>query len=200
MPKSAIDYSKTIIYKIVCKDLNIKGCYVGQTTNFIKRKTQHKHSCNKEGNRQYDDYVYRFIRDNGGWNNWDMIQVEKYPDCKDLNDAHQRERYWIEHLNADLNKQLNLSKKEYVDKHKDEKQKYDIKYRENNLEKKKENHKKYYNDNKERLKEYQKEYKLNNPEKIKERNRLYHLKRKFLTRKRHKIRIIMSIPHFIITC
>ena len=178
MPKSAIDYSKTIIYKIVCKDLNIKGCYVGQTTNFIKRKTQHKHSCNKEGNVLYCSSVYQFIRDNGGWNNWDMVQVEKYPECKDIYDAHQRERYWIEKLNANLNKNNNLSKTEYYNLNKENKQEYDKEYREKNLEKKKENDKKYYNDNKERLKEYQKEYKLNNPEKIKERNRLYHLKKK----------------------
>ena len=38
MPKENIDYSKTIIYKIVCKDINIKDCYVGSTTNFTNRK------------------------------------------------------------------------------------------------------------------------------------------------------------------
>jgi hypothetical protein len=42
MPKENIDYSKTIIYKIVCKDVNIKDCYVGSTTNFTNRKGQHK--------------------------------------------------------------------------------------------------------------------------------------------------------------
>ena len=38
MPKKNIDYSKTIIYKIVCNDLNIIDVYVGQTTNFTKKK------------------------------------------------------------------------------------------------------------------------------------------------------------------
>jgi hypothetical protein len=42
MPKKLIDYSKTIIYKIVCNDLNIKDVYVGHTTNFIKSKALHK--------------------------------------------------------------------------------------------------------------------------------------------------------------
>jgi hypothetical protein len=38
MPRLPIDYSKSIIYKIVCKDLDVKDCYVGSTTNFTNRK------------------------------------------------------------------------------------------------------------------------------------------------------------------
>jgi len=42
MPRTPVDYSKTIIYKIVCKDLSIVDLYVGHTTdlekiNYIKR-------------------------------------------------------------------------------------------------------------------------------------------------------------------
>ena len=33
MPSKPMDYSKTRFYKIVCKDLNIKDCYVGHTTD-----------------------------------------------------------------------------------------------------------------------------------------------------------------------
>ena len=55
MPKKEIDYSKTIIYKIVCNDLNIKDCYIGSTTSFTKRKNRHKSNCNNkktEGRRR----------------------------------------------------------------------------------------------------------------------------------------------------
>ncbi len=100
MPKVDIDYSNTIIYKIVCRDLTIKNCYVGHTTNFTKRKAKHKHNCNS---RNY--YVYEFINANGGWNNWDMVLIEKYP-CNDLYEASARERHWIEHTNADLNQRI----------------------------------------------------------------------------------------------
>jgi hypothetical protein len=41
MPKKNINFSKTIIYKIVCNDLTITDVYVGHTTNFIKRKAKH---------------------------------------------------------------------------------------------------------------------------------------------------------------
>ena len=45
MPKTILDYGKTIIYKIVCKELTIKDCYVGHTTDMTKRKHAHKFAC-----------------------------------------------------------------------------------------------------------------------------------------------------------
>jgi predicted GIY-YIG superfamily endonuclease len=54
MPIKIIDYTKTIFYKIVCNDLNIKECYIGHTTNFRKRKNHHKTVCNNENNKGYN--------------------------------------------------------------------------------------------------------------------------------------------------
>jgi hypothetical protein len=34
MPKQPMDYSKTIVYKICCKDVDVKDVYVGHTTDF----------------------------------------------------------------------------------------------------------------------------------------------------------------------
>lgn len=79
MPKKEIDYSKTVMYKIVCKDLSVKDCYVGSTTGFTIRKTQHKWS-SKNNKKMLK--VYICIRDNGMWDNWEMILIEKYP-CAD---------------------------------------------------------------------------------------------------------------------
>ena len=77
MPRKQIDYSKTHFYKIVCKDTNIKDCYVGHTTDFTRRKSQHKHLCYAENDKGYNIYVYEFIRENGGWDNWNMVEIEK---------------------------------------------------------------------------------------------------------------------------
>ena len=99
MPKHPIDYQKNIIYKIVCDDLTVKECYVGHTTDFTKRKCKHKHHTN---NKQSKEKKYETIRINGGWENWSMIEIEKYP-CKDQNEARARERHWVEVLNATLN-------------------------------------------------------------------------------------------------
>ena len=102
MPKLPIDYSQTIMYKIVCNDLSITDCYVGHTTNFIKRKNQHKYRCNKETDLGHNFKVYSVIRNNGDWNNWCMIEIEKF-NCNDVNEAKARERFWIETLKSNLN-------------------------------------------------------------------------------------------------
>lgn len=102
MPISKIGYSNTIIYKIVCNDLNVKECYVGHTTSFSHRKANHKKNCNNINSNRYNCKVYQFIRENGGWENWAMIEIEKV-NCADSLEAKKRERYWIELLNAKLN-------------------------------------------------------------------------------------------------
>ena len=102
MPRLAIDYSNTIIYKIVCKDLNIKDLYVGHTTDFKRRKTEHKKITSQSSGKSYKLKLYEMIRTNGGWDNWDMIEIEKY-NCADGNEARSKERYWLEFLNAALN-------------------------------------------------------------------------------------------------
>ena len=103
MPKIDINYNNTIIYKLVSTDVDIKECYIGHTTNFIKRKCAHKTSCNNdnnENNKSYNFNVYQFIRQNGGWDNWTMILIEKYVKCNDRNDAGKRERHFIEKFKA----------------------------------------------------------------------------------------------------
>ena len=98
MPKAIIDYSNTIIYKIYCKDSSINDLYVGHTTNFTKRKYQHKLSCNNGKKLK----IYDVIRSNGGWDNWDMIEIAKY-ECKDVVEARIKENEHYVILNASLN-------------------------------------------------------------------------------------------------
>ena len=102
MPKIPMDYSKTIIYKIVCNDLNVKECYVGHTINMTKRKCSHKSACNNENGKGYNHKIYKIIRENGGWDNWSMLLIEKFP-CKDKYDACKREREVYEELDAKMN-------------------------------------------------------------------------------------------------
>jgi CHAT domain-containing protein len=44
------------------------------------------------------------MRENGGWENYSMIEIEKYP-CRDDNEARAKEREWFEILNSGLNTQ-----------------------------------------------------------------------------------------------
>ena len=153
MTKKAIDYSKTVIYKIVCNDPNITDCYVGHTTNFRKRKCQHKENCNTPSSKKHHYYVYKFIRDNGGWINWSMIEIEKHP-CQDSQEACKRERYWLEELKATLNKQVpGRTNQEYKEQHKNLVLMIEKKSREKHKEKLKEKYKEYYIKNKEIISE-----------------------------------------------
>jgi hypothetical protein len=99
MPKKEIDYSNTIIYKIFCKNPNINDVYVGHTTNFIQRKYSHKLACNSKTNNLK---MYNIIRENGGWDNWDMIEIAKY-NCKNHTEARIKENEHYEQLNCSLN-------------------------------------------------------------------------------------------------
>ncbi len=110
MLKTSIDFSKTKIYKIVCKDVSIPDLYVGHTTNIVKRRSNHKDACCKEHNKEYNHYKYIFIRENGGWDNFEIVLMEDYP-CNNVEEATRRERYWIENLNASLNKQYQAEPK-----------------------------------------------------------------------------------------
>lgn len=174
MPKVVTNYANTVMYKIVCNDLQIKDCYVGHTTNFTKRKNQHKNN-SKNGNQLK---IYKIIRENGGWDNWTILEIEKYS-CNDGNEARSRERYWYEQLQCGLNTQCpNRSNvqysRDYYHAHVEEcsfkrKERY-IK----NKEKENIKHQEYLLKNRENVlkkaREYQKEYCLKNKEKIREKN------------------------------
>ena len=92
-----------VMYRIVCRDVSVKDVYVGQTGNLKARKARHKTACNNVKDVGHNLYLYRFIRERGGFDNWDMVQIEAFT-CTDKNEVAARERYWIEHLSATLNK------------------------------------------------------------------------------------------------
>jgi hypothetical protein len=108
MTKLPMNYKKACIYEIICKDVNITERYVGSTTNLVKRRYEHKSSCNNEKSKQYNRYVYQFIRAYGEWGNWDVVLIEQVLDCKDKEHLHKRERFYIESLKAELNKYIPL--------------------------------------------------------------------------------------------
>ena len=122
-----------IIYKLFCKDFD--GFYIGSTTDFHKRKISHLNRCNNSKSDGYNFKVYKFIRDHGGFDNWEFTILEE--DCEKI-----RERYWYEHF--DYLPMLNFeypgrTQKEYekTDKRKEQLRKY------NQSDKKKAQKKKY---------------------------------------------------------
>lgn len=112
MPKNP-DYSKCQIYKLVCKDLVVKDCYVGSTCSWIRRKSQHKNDIINKNGKAYNYKKAVIIRNNGGWENWEMVLIENCP-CKTDLEARSKEREWLEKLGATMNSQTPLRTQEDI--------------------------------------------------------------------------------------
>jgi len=102
MPKTKTNYQNTCIYMLKCCNDTCDDIYVGSTTNFTKRKYAHKSSCNNPNSKNHNRKKYQIIRENGGWDEWKMIEIEKYP-CNDKRDAERREEYWRLKYKANMN-------------------------------------------------------------------------------------------------
>ena len=104
MPKHAVNYATTPIsfYKFMCRDVDITSSYVGHTASFRCRKSNHKTACKNENSLSYNYKIYQTIRANGGWDNWEMIEISSQI-CKSARDADRIEQVLIAELKADLN-------------------------------------------------------------------------------------------------
>ena len=152
-------YQKGLIYKLCCKDSTIKDCYVGSTCNFRKRKADHKSCCNNENGKSYNYPVYRFIRDHGGWDNFEMIELLKYP-CETKRELALKEREYLELLGGTLNKQIPTRSPE--EHYKENKEKISLQLTAYNLA------------HKEEIKEYKKDFYQKNKEQIIERAKVHY--------------------------
>jgi len=170
-----VKYEESIIYKLCCKDTDITEIYIGSTCNFSRRKSAHKSNCNNINSRNCNLNVYKFIRNNGGFENWDMICVEQY-EATDKRDLEMRERYWIDTLNSKLNcnrpcvsiEEIKETQAQYYSENKDKIKETQARYSSENKDKIKETHAQYYSENKDKIKEYSSQYRSENKDKIKE--------------------------------
>ena len=154
---------KGVVYKIYCRDSSITEFYVGSSCDFHKRKSSHKSICNNIKRTEYNFKVYKFIRNNGNWDNWDFeILLETEVDSKEeLRLLYERE-YIIE-LQPELNDRIEgRTPKEWREDNKEEIIEYKKEWRENNKEKIKE----YYEDHKEKINTKNKKYYEDHKEEI----------------------------------
>tara|TARA_R110000823_G_scaffold36288_1_gene99188 strand:+ start:373 stop:846 length:474 start_codon:yes stop_codon:yes gene_type:complete len=99
-----VNYGNGKIYKLV-NNVDDK-IYVGSTCSTLsKRKGNHKSSA------KHKDYtVYRHLNE-VGWENVNIVLIEEC-ECKNKDELHKRERYFIDELKPDLN--INLPNRKYV--------------------------------------------------------------------------------------
>ncbi len=183
MPK----YENAVVYQLCCDDPEITDIYVGSTCNFKVRKWKHKSNCTNENSKEYDRYVYQYIRENGGWDAWSMILVKKYPHVADNQELLMKERKWITRLKATLNKQIpgtlkELGKTEYHKKYREQNKNkmddYQKQYRKQNKTKQYGYIKAYRERNKNEIDEYQKQYREQNKTKMRDYQKLYREQKK----------------------
>ena len=164
MHKLPTDYSKTVIYRISCDELP-DFIYIGSTTEFIKRKHKHKTAC-----KNNELKLYKTIRENGGWDNWNMSIIEQYLDCKNKIEQKIREQEYIDKFKANLNMIkayiTEEQKKENYEKNKDKYYENKKEIYNNNKDKKNEKRKEYYYNNKDKINKQRKEWAEKNKEKI----------------------------------
>lgn len=91
------DYNNTTLYKICCKDETVQDMYIGHTINFEKRINSHMNNSKTSLTK-----VYEFIRNHGGWDNWNMVILGKYK-CKNRGQAARIEWFWWNKLGGSLN-------------------------------------------------------------------------------------------------
>ena len=180
-----VNYREAIIYKLCCLDPSITNIYIGSTTCFKKRKNYHKSGCNNPNIPSYNYYVYQFIREHGGFQNWEMILIEQY-EATSKKHLEMRERYWLDELKASLNIQTPARTEQELKEINNKREKI---RREQNIEHFKEKDKIFYEKNKDRINEKCKNYREQNREFIRERDKELYKRDKELYKQRKSVKI-----------
>ncbi len=176
------DYSKGCIYMIKKQDdYNNDNIYIGSCCNFVRRKCEHKTTCNNPNHKYHNFKVYQYIRENGGWDTWVMVKIIDYP-CNSKSELNTMERRYIDEYKSKLNCSIpTRTYKEYRIDNKDKIKQYRIdnkdkmkQYRINNKDKIAQQNKEHYEANKEKILQYLNEYRQDNKDKIVENKKKYY--------------------------
>ena len=150
----ATDFSNCYIYHIIDKEGIVY--YVGSTSNLNSRKSSHKYRCNTEKDKHYNLDIYKYIRDHGGFNNFEIIPIRKLENISNKTELLIEERIEIEKYTGLKNMRGSyLTKEEHREKIRQ-----------------------WTRDNYEKHLELAKLWKKNNPEKVRQHDKTYYIKHK----------------------
>jgi hypothetical protein len=171
-----------IIYLIKHKTDDTKKVYVGSTINLKQRISKHRQNYKNEKNKEYNYNLYKYIRANGGFNEYEFIILECYVH-NFKHELHYKEDDYIKMYDNNLNTfRAYLTRQEY-------KKKISERY------------KKYFNENKEKVYKKNKKYRDKNKEKISKRSKEYYQNNKDIINEQRKEKItcecgsIVRKPH-----
>jgi len=116
-----IKYENGVIYMIKHKTDDTKEFYIGSSFDFKARCRAHKSDCNNENSKRYNLKVYKYIRENGGFNEWEIILLYDYP-CKNKYELKLEEQRTVKEYKSTLNTQVpGRTHKEYRKDNKEKK-------------------------------------------------------------------------------
>ena len=162
------NFAKSVIYHIRHMESN-EVVYVGSTTNFSQRKGKHKYDCNNEEGKHFTYPIYCHIRDNGGFNCFEVIPI------KSLKLENKTELLIAEQEEIDKHRTLVNSRKAHMTI--EDRKEYDKQY-----------DKQYYQEHKEVIAEKKKQYREENKEKIKQQEKLYYQENKEIIKEKQQQR------------
>jgi predicted GIY-YIG superfamily endonuclease len=96
------------LYTIRPKCPNDTNLYIGSTTDFSRRKSQHKKAVTNKRGGTYYCILYRYIRKCGGWDNFTMEKILDYP-CETKHEGLLKEKEYIIKHEATLNSVMPVS-------------------------------------------------------------------------------------------
>jgi len=141
----ATDFSNCYIYHIKSMDGVIH--YVGSTSNMNSRKSCHRYNCSHENHKFYNIDIYKYIRNNGGFDNFEIVPIRKLENISNKNDLLIAERLEMEKYSDLKNMRGSYQTKEerieYLNKWKRDHPECQRKYREANRAKVNEYQRKY---------------------------------------------------------
>ena len=157
------------MYKIIPKNKESIHCYVGHTNNFNERQEQHIKCTTDINNNKHHQLVYQTIYKNGGWDAWEMIEIEKFK-CSTKLEARMREQQLIIDHNANIN-----TLRAFITEEERKKKKQEItkKYKAEHVELIKEQQQQYKQDHKDIIKEQMRVYRQEHKAEIYEKKKAY---------------------------
>jgi hypothetical protein len=95
-------------------------CYIGSTKDLKRRICTHKYSCNNQNSSRYNVKLYKYIRDNGGFNTFEFEVVDKKYCNKKEAEIYEGElmKKYKSTLNTHKNYSEDDKKNAYIERHK----------------------------------------------------------------------------------
>ena len=122
MPRPEInDYT---FYKIVNVNADCEMCYVGSSCDMKQRRQKHKYNCNNPNSKNYNNKVYKTIREHGGWCEFQIVELGTAEQLTHTESLVIEETYRIE-LKAAMNTyRCSITKDEMKERDKENKKHY----------------------------------------------------------------------------